>query len=176
MFGRVKFRDEIKRLRFVGQRLITVGKAFGDVKHRAVFRCQFDGEKFQERRRLRAQVNDGVENRAAQAAPDFVLGPGRKLIVHSAQGAAVPAERVVDLDDLGVETVPLVFAFAEETRKKAAVVAALFEFDDVGAFERCLGEFHGCGTSQGGLPDATIFVRCSRSRWVSMLVQKPRWR
>ena len=176
MFRRVKFRDEIKRLGLVRQRHESVRKAFRDVKHRAVFRGQFDGEMFQERRRIRAQVNDGVENRAAQAAENLVLGPGRKLVVQPAQRAAVFAERIVDLDDFVVEAVLLVFAFAEKAREKAALVAAFFEFDDAGAFERGPGEFHGCGASQGGLPDSTIFVSCSRSRWVSMLIQKPWWR
>ena len=72
----------------------------------------------------------------------------------AAQSSAITADRVVALDNAGVQSVLLEFAFTEKTRKEAAVIATLFQFDGERAPDWRLSEFHvSC------LPDQPSWVK-----------------
>lgn len=111
--GRVKFGDEIKGLGVRFQSDETMGETLRHIKHGAVFRSKLDAKMLQEGGRILAQINDGVEKGAAQAADDFVFSFWRELIVHSAQRTFVFAGGIICLDDFVIQSVLLVFAFAK---------------------------------------------------------------
>ena len=86
-----------------------------------------------ERGRTRAQIEDQIVKRTADAADELGLGPGGELVVHAAERPLPGAQRVVDLDEAGDELVRGEFLLAEGSREESAVVAPLFQVDQVGA-------------------------------------------
>src|SRR5262245_42116296 len=68
--------------------------------------------------------------------------------MHAAQGAAVAAHRAVDLHGTGLEPRLGDFSLAEVSCKKASLVLALIELDQIGALEPSGQELHG-GPSGG---------------------------
>src|SRR5256714_12264074 len=62
--------------------------------------------------------------------------------MHSAQGAAVTAQGVVDLHETSFEPGLTEFALTEESGEKAALVLALIKLDQIGASERDWDKAH----------------------------------
>ena len=122
LVGRVELADLVGRLGAVLEHLVAVREALGHVQRAAVLRAQLDRDVLEERRALRAQVDDDVDDRAARGAHELRLRRGRELEVHPAQRALVLVERGVGLGDHGLEPVLLELVLAERAREVAAVV------------------------------------------------------
>ena len=91
---------------------------------------------------FRAQIDDRVPEGAAHAAHHLDLGRRRQLIVQPAQRALPRAQRIVDLDEAGLETVGGKLALAEIAGEEPAVVASLFEIDHAGSIKRRVVKLH----------------------------------
>jgi hypothetical protein len=63
------------------------------------------------------------------------FGRFAQLVMHAAQGALALAQRIVDLDEMGVEACRSEFALTKHAGEKAALVGALVELNDVGRGE-----------------------------------------
>ena len=79
---------------------------------------------------------------ALDTADELRLGLGRQLIVHPAQRPALRAQRIVHLHEARRKIVLGKFLLTKRAGEEAAVVALLFEVDDVGAFEGGFSEDH----------------------------------
>ena len=106
--GGVGIGDEVGRLGVVLERQVAVGEALGHVEHPAVLRGELEALPPAAGGRVGAQVDDGVEERAAGAAHHLHLGVGafwkcmprsvpacgvgRGVLLHEAGGEAVGGE------------------------------------------------------------------------------------
>ena len=68
--------------------------------------------------------------------------------MHAAQRSSLGAQRIVDLDNGHRDAGCFELLLAEEAGKEAAVVAALLQFDRIGALKWRWMEFHGVKISQ----------------------------
>ena len=148
LLGSVERIHQIERLGVVGERHDAVRKTLRNENHPSVFGGEFDAEPFAEGRRVRPQIDDGVIEGAADAAHHLDFRSRRQLIMHPAQGAGFRAQGVVDLNDRHRHAGRFEFLLAKEAREKAAVVAALFEFDRVGAMKRRRMKLHDVSLSR----------------------------
>src|SRR5881227_4050052 len=97
------------------------------VHHVPVLGAELRAKALAERRRTGPQIEDRVPQRALDAADDLDLRRFAQLIMHSAQGAAVTAQGVVDLHEASFEPGLIEFALTEESSEKAALVLALIK-------------------------------------------------
>ncbi len=145
--GRIKGAIEIERLDVVGQRDEAVPEAARHVHHQPVVLVELGAEPFEIGRRAGAQVDDHVPKRALDGAHDLHFGRGRQLIMQPAQRALGARQRIVDLDEAGLEARGGKFVLAKEPGEEAAVVAAPLKLDQIGAAEAAFR-----GTSCGPSP------------------------
>src|SRR5258706_3078503 len=119
----------IGRFRIILERLIPVREALRDVDPATILAAQFNRDVLKERRRLRAQVNDDVENRAGAAAYEFGFGRRRKLKVHPSNRAPATVEADVGLCNHGLQPVRGEFVLAERAREESALVLAALQIE-----------------------------------------------
>src|SRR5262245_36111145 len=106
----MELRDLVEDLGVVLERLEAMGEPGRYVDHPAVDRAEHHRRVAGERGRARAEVDDHVVDGAPGTADELRLGPGRHLIVHSAECALPRVERGAALRDARLETVRLELA------------------------------------------------------------------
>ena len=131
----------------IGEGLETVREALGHVKCGPIRFRKLDGEVGEVGRRLRAQVDDHVEDAAPCAAHHFRFGGRGNLKVQAAYGSGATRERDVRLSYHGFQSVCREFVLTERPREKSALVLACLEFQHVGGLEFRFTEQHRCRPS-----------------------------
>src|SRR5258708_18819167 len=139
---RVEGRDQVQRFDILGQRQKAMRETARHIHHVPVLSAELGAETLAEGGRTGPQIEDRVPQRALDAAHDLDLGRIPQLVVHATQGAAVAAEGIVDLYEMGFQPGFAEFALAKKSREKAALVRALVELDYKGAGERGRHEAH----------------------------------
>ena len=129
-----------RRRRYRLERLEAVSQAARDVEHPLV-RRQFDAEVPRERCRLRPEVDDHVENRAARTARALPLPRGP--LQYTAQRAGAPVMGHAGLDEPRLEAVGLELVAAPQACEKAPFISMQFCIDDESAGERGFGKDQG---------------------------------
>ena len=115
-----------------------MGEVRRHVERPPVVRGQLDRDVLQPGRRVRAHVDDDVDDRAPDAADQLGLRMRGDLEVHAAQRAGPVVERQVALLDHGLQSGGAELVDAEGAGEEAAVVGAELEVDDGDALDgRC---------------------------------------
>src|SRR3981081_1457956 len=139
---RVEGRDQVQRFDILGQRQKAMRETARHIHHVPVLSAELGAETLAEGGRTGPQIEERVPQRALDEADTLNLGRIPQLVVHATQGAAVAAEGIVDLYEMGFQPGFAEFALAEKSREKAALVRALVELDYQGAGERGRHEAH----------------------------------
>ena len=136
-----------------------------DEQGAAVLRAEFGGIVRAAGRRVVADVDDHVEDRAAGHAHELGLEVGF-LPVHSAQGALAQVVRDVALHPVDLDPVFRGFTVAPGPGEESALVVDLLDLDQDGAFEPGRVEDHsntftsGIGTTRRP-PQSRMYAVCS---------------
>src|SRR6266404_3925450 len=110
--------------------------AFGDVQRMATFCGQLVAEPLAIGRAFTAQIDKAIEHGATNAANEFCLCMGRRLIMQTPQRFSPPIERNAALHKIGGEATGGELLSTPQASKKAALVAHSLRLDFVSAAQR----------------------------------------
>ena len=181
------FGVQVQQFAIVLERLESVRTPFGDEQRAPVGLRQNLGTPLEERFRSGANVDDHIEDAAAQARYDLHLRMRRMLKMQTAYGALAACHRVVDLHDALAQSDTLEFVSAKHSRERSAKIARRSPLYDVRAGDAGRAEIEFCadrGTRvgraglyhvfHGAAPPLHSSSRRFLSRSVSIGCQKPR--
>ena len=142
----IKLRHLVENFRAILKRDKSVSKPLRDVKHFMIFHAQHYAHMVFESRRLRSQIYDRIVDRAPRTSYQLHLGKRCYLIVHSAKGAFLPANRNIALDQPRIEALRFELSATPAPSEKSAVVFRFLWVYDKGSLQLCWGENHEYGS------------------------------
>src|SRR5262249_6987833 len=102
--GVVRSAHLVRNLSPILKNLVAVSETLRNVQRAPVFVVETDGVALEEGRRLRAEVDDDVEDRAARAADELHLRVRRELKMHASDRSGNCVPRDARVDDIRDET------------------------------------------------------------------------
>jgi hypothetical protein len=150
-FRHVEVRNQITHLNVVGERLITVSEALGDVQLTPVLRTKLKALPTAKRGRVRPKIYNGVPDPASDAPDELCLTMWVPLKMHPANRAPLHCPRRAVLRKARLKTPGGKLARTKRASEGTPLILDRLQFDEPTIIQRCRMKFH--------------LARCLVQRW-----------